>query len=65
MNLVEQFGNQSSASIPAAMAHACAEALQGSRSRLVVCGFGAGFSWGAAAFEAGPMVIAPTLAFPR
>ena len=65
MNLVEQFGNQSSASIPAAMAHACAEALQGSRRRLVVCGFGVGFSWGAAAFEAGPMVVAPTLAFPR
>jgi 3-oxoacyl-[acyl-carrier-protein] synthase-3 len=65
MDLAEQFGNQSSASIPAAMAHACADALQGSRQRLVVCGFGVGFSWGAAAFEAGPMVVAPTLAFPR
>ena len=65
MNLVEQFGNQSSASIPAAMAHACSEVLQGSRRRLVVCGFGVGFSWGAAALEAGPMVVAPTLAFPR
>ena len=65
MNLVEQFGNQSSASIPAAMAHACAAALQGSRRRLVACGFGVGFSWGAVALEAGPMVVAPTLAFPR
>ena len=65
MNLVEQFGNQSSASIPAAMAHACAEALQGNRRRLVACGFGVGFSWGAVALEAGPMIVAPTLAFPR
>jgi 3-oxoacyl-[acyl-carrier-protein] synthase-3 len=65
MDIAERFGNQSSASIPAAMAHACTDALQGSRSRLVVCGFGVGFSWGAAAFEAGPMVVAPTLAFPR
>ena len=65
MDLVEQFGNQSSASIPAALAHACAEALQGGRRRLVVCGFGVGFSWGAATLEAGPMVVAPTLAFPR
>jgi 3-oxoacyl-[acyl-carrier-protein] synthase-3 len=65
MDLAEQFGNQSSASIPAAMAHACADSLQGGRRRLVVCGFGVGFSWGAAALEAGPMVVAPTLAFPR
>ena len=65
MDLAEQFGNQSSASIPAAMAHACADSLQGGRRRVVVCGFGVGFSWGAAALEAGPMVVAPTLAFPR
>ena len=65
VDLAEQFGNQSSASIPAAMAHACAAALQGNRRRLVACGFGVGFSWGAVALEAGPMVVAPTLAFPR
>jgi len=65
MDLAEQFGNQSSASIPAAMAHACADSLQGGRRRVVACGFGVGFSWGAVAFEAGPMVIAPTLVFPR
>lgn len=65
MDLAEQFGNQSSASIPAAMAYACADSLQGGRRRVVVCGFGVGFSWGAAALEAGPMVVAPTLAFPR
>jgi 3-oxoacyl-[acyl-carrier-protein] synthase-3 len=65
MDLVERFGNQSSASIPAALAHACGESLQAGRRRLVVCGYGVGFSWGAAAFEAGPTIIAPTLPFPR
>jgi 3-oxoacyl-[acyl-carrier-protein] synthase-3 len=65
MDLAEQFGNQSSASIPAAMAHACADSLQGGRRRVVACGFGVGFSWGAVALEAGPMIVAPTLAFPR
>jgi 3-oxoacyl-[acyl-carrier-protein] synthase-3 len=65
MDLVEQFGNQSSASIPAAIAHACRDALQTRGLRLVACGYGVGLSWGAAAFEAGPMVVAPTLPFPR
>ena len=65
MDLVEQFGNQSSASIPAAMAHACGDALQARGLRMAACGFGVGFSWGAVAFEAGPMIVAPTLAFPR
>lgn len=54
---LEQFGNTSSASIPVAMAHALGSRLRGEQLRLVLAGFGVGFSWGAAAISCGPMVV--------
>lgn len=50
-----KFGNQSSASIPFALVHAAGDALVSSvrLSRVVLCGFGVGLSWGAAALEIG------------
>lgn len=54
---LEQFGNTSSASIPVAMAHALRSRLRAENLRLVLAGFGVGFSWGAAAITCGPMVV--------
>ena len=52
---LENYGNTSSASIPLAMADALGERLGNTRSRLILAGFGVGFSWAAAAMECGPM----------
>jgi len=51
----EQFGNQSSASIPAALCHALGERLSGGRLRLLCSGFGVGLSWASCVIEAGPL----------
>ena len=58
---LEEFGNTSSASIPLAITHCARAALGRQRRRLVLAGFGVGLSWGAAALEAGPIVL-PELA---
>ncbi len=53
MATVEHFGNQSSASIPTALTYECGERIlaSDSPSRLLLCGFGVGLSWGTALVE--------------
>ena len=63
--VVERFGNQSSASIPCALVDAFGETLAARPQKLVLCGFGVGWSWGAVAGEFGPLVVAPTQAYPH
>lgn len=63
--VVERFGNQSSASIPCALIEAYRERLSKESLRLVLCGFGVGWSWGAFAGELGPLTVVPTEVFPR
>jgi 3-oxoacyl-[acyl-carrier-protein] synthase-3 len=58
---LDQFGNTSSASIPLALVHSLGERLQAETCRLVLSGFGVGFSWGAVAMTAGPAVIVPVV----
>jgi len=60
MDLVERFGNQSSASIPCALIEALGPELGRRPLRLVACGFGVGLSWGAVALAAGPLTLLPT-----
>ena len=43
------FGNTSSASIPLTLVTACS--LRTRRSKIAVCGFGVGLSWGTGYFE--------------
>ena len=64
MDLVERFGNQSSASIPCALVESLGGGLRDRPSRIVACGFGVGLSWGAVAFTAGPLTILPTTSLP-
>jgi 3-oxoacyl-[acyl-carrier-protein] synthase-3 len=53
----EQFGNQSSASIPAALCHALGNRLLAGRLRLLCSGFGVGLSWASSVLEAGPLRV--------
>lgn len=54
---LEKYGNTSSASIPLAMSDVLAPALRANAQRLVLAGFGVGYSWGAVALECGPMAM--------
>ncbi len=59
MDIVERYGNQSSASIPCALIDALGGRLESGPLKIVACGFGVGLSWGAFAGELGPLAIAP------
>lgn len=54
-------GNTSSATIPLAMTDTLTTSMSTGRRRLLLCGFGVGWSWGTALWDAGPMDIAQTL----
>ncbi|MEY4271845.1 MAG: hypothetical protein RL250_711 [Verrucomicrobiota bacterium] len=64
LDLVERFGNQSSASIPCTLAEALGPALRERSLRVVACGFGVGLAWGAVALPLGPLVVLPTQPLP-
>lgn len=54
---LEDYGNTSSASIPLAMTTTLQSRLASSELRLILAGFGVGFSWAGVALSAGPMVM--------
>lgn len=58
------FGNTSSASIPLALAHALSAPLRSGQRRLLLSGFGVGWSWGSAALSAGPLAVCETVVLP-
>ena len=64
-DVVEQFGNQSSASIPCALIHALGGTLTHKTLKVVGCGFGVGLAWGAFAGEIGPLTVVPITPYPR
>lgn len=55
------FGNTSSASIPLALASELAGRLRAGSSRLLLSGFGVGWSWGSATVVAGPLAVCETI----
>lgn len=63
-NLVEKYGNQSSASIPAALIEGLGEKLSQQSQKIVGCGFGVGLSWAAFASEIGPVITCPIQPYP-
>jgi 3-oxoacyl-[acyl-carrier-protein] synthase-3 len=63
-NLVEKYGNQSSASIPAALIEGLGENLTNRSQKIVGCGFGVGLSWAAFASEIGPVITCPIQPYP-
>jgi 3-oxoacyl-[acyl-carrier-protein] synthase-3 len=58
---LENYGNTSSASIPLAMVDVLGPALRTGSARLLLAGFGVGFSWAAMAAECGPMAMPPVI----
>jgi 3-oxoacyl-[acyl-carrier-protein] synthase-3 len=64
-DIFADYGNQSSASIPATLVQALGGRLEAETLKLVGCGFGVGLSWGAFAVEIGPITVCPIQSFPR
>jgi 3-oxoacyl-[acyl-carrier-protein] synthase-3 len=56
-SIVERFGNQSSASIPATICSEIAEFLRSKPTRLVFSGFGVGLSWASCVMESSEIPI--------
>jgi 3-oxoacyl-[acyl-carrier-protein] synthase-3 len=65
MDVVDKYGNQSSASIPCALIDGLGDRLTAGPLKVAGCGFGVGLSWGAFVGELGPLTTAPILPFPR
>ena len=63
-DLVGKYGNQSSASIPAALIQGLGDKLSGRSLKIAGCGFGAGLSWAAFATEMGSVATCPIQAYP-
>jgi len=58
---IDRYGNTSSASIPLVLTTDLAERLTGAPMRLVLAGFGVGYSWGGAFLATQPLGCAETL----
>ncbi len=58
---IDRFGNTSSATIPLLLTTDLAERITSASSRLMLVGFGVGFSWGAALIDTGPLAVAETI----
>ena len=58
---MENYGNTSSVSIPLAICERLGDALANGPKKLVLAGFGVGWSWGAVALTAGPMRVLPVI----
>jgi 3-oxoacyl-[acyl-carrier-protein] synthase-3 len=61
---MEQYGNTSSASIPLAICDRLRESLSSGPKRLILAGYGVGWSWGAVALTAGPVCLPEVLVVP-
>lgn len=62
---LEEFGNTSCASIPLAMTHTLSEQLREKTLKLLLAGFGVGFSWGAATLSCGPLTVLDVISVPN
>jgi 3-oxoacyl-[acyl-carrier-protein] synthase-3 len=54
---LRNYGNTSSASVPLALVTELRQCLRDKPSRLLVAGFGVGFSWAAASLQCAPLVV--------
>lgn len=60
-DVFEKYGNQSSASIPAAICEDLSSIVTHKSLRVVLAGFGVGLSWAACALSLGPMACSPVI----
>ncbi|MDL1984176.1 MAG: ketoacyl-ACP synthase III [Deltaproteobacteria bacterium] len=62
---LENYGNTSSASIPLTMVHTLSDKLRNESLKIVMAGFGVGYSWGACTLSCGPMVMPEIIILPE
>lgn len=62
---LRDYGNTSSASIPLALVTELRDRLQTAATRLVLAGFGVGFSWAGVSLRCGPMVVPEVVLVPE
>ena len=55
MNIVEKYGNSSSATIPIAICHNISQKILQERQSICMAGFGVGLSWGTLTMKLGPL----------
>jgi 3-oxoacyl-[acyl-carrier-protein] synthase-3 len=60
-NVFEEYGNQSSASIPVTICHNLSSILRDRSLKIVLSAFGSGLSWAACAFHLGPTKCYPVM----
>ena len=58
---IDRYGNTSSATIPLLLTTDLAPRITVAPSRLMLVGFGVGFSWGAALIDTAPLAVAETI----
>jgi 3-oxoacyl-[acyl-carrier-protein] synthase-3 len=58
---LKEYGNTSSASIPLTITTQLREEISSKSLRLLLVGFGVGYSWGACAIDCGPLVAPPVI----
>lgn len=61
---LEKLGNTSSASIPLALSDSLTQKLRAEELKLVLSGFGVGYSWGAVTLIAGPIIMPELILVP-
>ena len=60
-NVFEEYGNQSSVSIPVTICENLFSTIQNKSMKVILTGFGTGLSWAACALELGPMECHPVI----
>lgn len=55
MDIVEQYGNTSGATVPMTITHACAEQMCSGKHKVLMSAFGSGMTWGVLSGEIGDM----------
>jgi len=58
---LKEYGNTSSASVPLTISTQLREEISSKSLRLLLVGFGVGYSWGACAIQCGPLVAPPVI----
>ncbi|MCK5575897.1 MAG: hypothetical protein KAI28_08770, partial [Sphingomonadales bacterium] len=61
---LELVGNTSSATIPLALTNQLSDVLMSQPQKLLMSGFGVGWSWGSIAMETHPMKVCKTVTVP-
>lgn len=62
---LETYGNTSSASIPLALTTGISDSLRSGSRRLLLAGFGSGYSWAGVTLECGPLVMPDIVLVPE